>query len=96
MILGDASGIRKSAGARSQRCQIVRCYDSVCYLIDLNLYASSVQEKSVHFFESWQFSKFLKDKHIENSLILIKGSRYGFERTLDILWRLLHLENPFI
>jgi UDP-N-acetylmuramoyl-tripeptide--D-alanyl-D-alanine ligase len=89
MILGDMFELGSESSQEHEAivARLSAAKDSVCYLIGSDFYASAVQENHVHFFESFDnFSKFLKEQHIENSLILIKGSRgMALERTLDIL-----------
>jgi len=58
-----------------------------CYFIGKEFYANQVEEGSFHFYESFEsFSDYLKNVKIENSSILIKGSRgMALERTLQFL-----------
>jgi UDP-N-acetylmuramoyl-tripeptide--D-alanyl-D-alanine ligase len=58
-----------------------------CYFIGKEFYANQVEEGNFHFYESFEsFSDYLKNVKIENSSILIKGSRgMALERTLQFL-----------
>jgi UDP-N-acetylmuramoyl-tripeptide--D-alanyl-D-alanine ligase len=57
------------------------------FFIGAAFYISKVDNSQFHFYESFDaFSGFLKDSKIENSTILIKGSRgMALERTLEYM-----------
>ncbi|SHG25569.1 UDP-N-acetylmuramoyl-tripeptide--D-alanyl-D-alanine ligase [Flavobacterium fluvii] len=59
----------------------------ICYFIGKEFYANEIDTDNFHFYESFEsFSDYLKNIKIENSSILIKGSRgMALERTLDFL-----------
>ena len=61
--------------------------DITCYFIGKDFYASQINRKNFHFYESFDlFSVHFKDIKIENSSILIKGSRgMALERILSFL-----------
>lgn len=57
------------------------------YLIGKHFFQSKIKTKHIHFFEDFDsFQNYLKTKNIQNSLILIKGSRgMALERSLELL-----------
>ena len=59
----------------------------VCYLIGKEFYANKIDKESFHFYETFDnFSIFLKETKIENSSLLIKGSRgMALERVLEFI-----------
>lgn len=59
----------------------------VCYFVGSDFFANSLDNDNFHFYPSFNdLSVYLKTKKIENSIILIKGSRgMALERTLDII-----------
>ncbi|MEY4964329.1 MAG: hypothetical protein RLZZ323_1648 [Bacteroidota bacterium] len=59
----------------------------VCYFVGSDFFANSLDNDNFHFYPSFNdLSAYLKTKKIENSIILIKGSRgMALERTLDII-----------
>lgn len=59
----------------------------ICYFIGKEFHANKTDNNNFHFYESFEsFSDNLKNIQIENSSILIKGSRgMALERTLDFL-----------
>ena len=59
----------------------------VCYFVGKDFYANRIQSYTLYFFETFDaLSKHLMDNKIENSSLLIKGSRgMALERTLDFL-----------
>lgn len=58
-----------------------------CYFIGKAFYSNKIDKNNFGFYENFEsFSDFLKVNKIENSTILIKGSRgMALERTLDFL-----------
>ena len=59
----------------------------VCYFVGKYFYANRIQSNTLYFFETFDaLSKHLMDNKIENSSLLIKGSRgMALERILDLL-----------
>ncbi len=59
----------------------------LCYFIGAAFYANRIDKKNFFFYETFEsFSNYLKEHKIENSSLLIKGSRgMALERTLDFL-----------
>jgi UDP-N-acetylmuramoyl-tripeptide--D-alanyl-D-alanine ligase len=59
----------------------------VCFLIGKEFYANKIDKENFHFYETFEaFSNFLKETKIENSSLLIKGSRgMALERTLEFI-----------
>ena len=57
------------------------------YFIGKDFYQNKTDSNHLHFYKSFeQFSNYIKDKNIENSFILIKGSRgMALERTLEAI-----------
>uniref|UniRef100_UPI00404A7EA9 UDP-N-acetylmuramoyl-tripeptide--D-alanyl-D- alanine ligase n=1 Tax=Flavobacterium sp. TaxID=239 RepID=UPI00404A7EA9 len=57
------------------------------YFIGKYFYQNKTESNHLHFYESFeQFSDYIRDKNIENSFVLIKGSRgMALERTLEVL-----------
>jgi UDP-N-acetylmuramoyl-tripeptide--D-alanyl-D-alanine ligase len=89
MILGDMFEL--GAESRQEHKAIV---DSlldekavVCYFIGKEFYGNRMDKKDFHFYDTFEsFSKHLQETKIENSYLLIKGSRgMALERTLDFL-----------
>ncbi len=60
---------------------------TVCYFIGKEFYLNRIEQTNLYFFDTFNaFSDYLKAIKIENSSILIKGSRgMELERTLDLL-----------
>jgi UDP-N-acetylmuramoyl-tripeptide--D-alanyl-D-alanine ligase len=58
-----------------------------CCFVGNDFYTNKVDKSNFHFFKTFEdFSDFLKERNVENSTILIKGSRgMALERTLEIL-----------
>jgi UDP-N-acetylmuramoyl-tripeptide--D-alanyl-D-alanine ligase len=58
-----------------------------CYFIGKAFYDNRIDKNNFRFYETFEsFSDYLKETKIENSTILIKGSRgMALERTLDFL-----------
>ena len=61
--------------------------NSVCHFIGKEFYASKIDKLNFHFYETFDaFSNYLKETKIENSSLLIKGSRgMALERVLELL-----------
>lgn len=59
----------------------------VCYFIGKEFYYNQIEKKDFYFYETFEsFSKCLKENKMENSYLLIKGSRgMALERTLNFL-----------
>jgi len=59
----------------------------ICFFIGKEFYSNRINKNNFHFYETFNsFSDYLSDVKIENSSILIKGSRgMALERTLDFL-----------
>jgi UDP-N-acetylmuramoyl-tripeptide--D-alanyl-D-alanine ligase len=59
----------------------------VCYLIGKEFYATKIDKENFHFYETFEdFSNYLKETKIENSSLLIKGSRgMALERVLELV-----------
>lgn len=58
-----------------------------CYFIGKEFYGNRMDKKGFHFYDTFEsFSKHLQETKMENSYLLIKGSRgMALERTLDFL-----------
>jgi UDP-N-acetylmuramoyl-tripeptide--D-alanyl-D-alanine ligase len=58
-----------------------------CYFIGKDFFYNKIIKPNFFFFDSFEtFSSFIKDKKLENNMILIKGSRgMALERTLDYI-----------
>jgi UDP-N-acetylmuramoyl-tripeptide--D-alanyl-D-alanine ligase len=89
MILGDMFELGKES--QQEHKAIVNLVldekDIVCYFIGKEFYNNRIDNNNFHFYETFDaFSEYLKLKKIENSSILIKGSRgMALERTLNFL-----------
>ena len=61
--------------------------DIDCYFIGKDFFYNKIIKPNFFFFDSFEtFSSFIKDKKLENNMILIKGSRgMALERTLDYI-----------
>jgi UDP-N-acetylmuramoyl-tripeptide--D-alanyl-D-alanine ligase len=61
--------------------------DIVCHFVGADFFANSLNNDNLHFHASFNdLATFLKTNQIENSTILIKGSRgMALERTLELL-----------
>ena len=60
---------------------------TICCFIGADFYANKVDKTHFHFFKTFEeFADFLKNRNVENTTILIKGSRgMALERTLEML-----------
>ncbi|MCI4444107.1 MAG: UDP-N-acetylmuramoyl-tripeptide--D-alanyl-D-alanine ligase [Lentimicrobium sp.] len=89
MILGDMFELGKES--QNEHKVIVNLLldenEVVCYFIGKEFYNNRIDKTNFHFYETFDaFSDYLKDTKIENSSILIKGSRgMALERTLNFL-----------
>ncbi|TDD95507.1 UDP-N-acetylmuramoyl-tripeptide--D-alanyl-D-alanine ligase [Flavobacterium cellulosilyticum] len=89
MILGDMFELGEDSLREHQ--EIVEALlnetDIACYFIGKDFYLNKSDRKDFHFYETFdEFSNYIKKNKIENSSILIKGSRgMALERTLEFL-----------
>lgn len=89
MILGDMFELGNES-SQEHKVIVNSLLDSkevVCYFIGKEFYANQIDKNNFHFYETFDsFSDYLKDFNIENSSLLIKGSRgMALERTLGFL-----------
>lgn len=89
MVLGDMFELGEESQQEHQTIVnlLLNENEVVCYFIGKGFYANQIQKNNFHFYESFEsFSDHLKNKQIENSSILVKGSRgMALERTLNFL-----------
>ncbi|WP_281298156.1 UDP-N-acetylmuramoyl-tripeptide--D-alanyl-D-alanine ligase [Flavobacterium limnophilum] len=89
MILGDMFELGEESSQEHKAIvnSLLNTKEVVCHFIGKEFYANQNDEKNFHFYESFEsFSDYLKNIKIENSSILIKGSRgMALERTLQFL-----------
>jgi UDP-N-acetylmuramoyl-tripeptide--D-alanyl-D-alanine ligase len=89
LILGDMFELgQESASEHEVIINLLLKEDNiVCYLIGKEFYATKIDKENFHFYETFEaFSNFLKETKIENSSLLIKGSRgMALERTLEFI-----------
>ncbi len=89
MVLGDMFEL--GAESKSEHQAIIALLSgeekAVCYFIGMDFYANRIEKANFYFYENFDaFSNHLKETKIENSMILIKGSRgMALERTLEFL-----------
>jgi UDP-N-acetylmuramoyl-tripeptide--D-alanyl-D-alanine ligase len=89
VILGDMFELGNESGKEHE--SIVNLLSNLntisCYFVGKDFYANRIDKTNFNFYETFDvFSEYLKQIKIENSIILIKGSRgMALERTLDFL-----------
>jgi UDP-N-acetylmuramoyl-tripeptide--D-alanyl-D-alanine ligase len=87
MVLGDMFelGVESLEEHKAIVSTLSNAIDCTCYLIGSDFYISRTETKHLKFFKSFDnFSEYFKGLTINNSTILIKGSRgMALERTLD-------------
>jgi UDP-N-acetylmuramoyl-tripeptide--D-alanyl-D-alanine ligase len=89
MILGDMFelGSESSREHKAIVDLLLNEKDIVCYFIGKEFYGNRIDKKDFHFYDAFEsFSKYLQETKMENSYLLIKGSRgMALERTLNFL-----------
>lgn len=89
MILGDMFELGEESYQEHKTVvnSLLNAKEAACYFIGKEFYKNQNDAPNFHFYESFDsFSDFLKDVKIENSSILIKGSRgMALERVLNFL-----------
>ncbi|MBF2709494.1 UDP-N-acetylmuramoyl-tripeptide--D-alanyl-D-alanine ligase [Flavobacterium soyangense] len=89
MILGDMFELGEESQDEHKAIVnlVLKEKDIVCHFIGKEFYNNHIDKINFHFYETFDaFSNYLKDRKIENSSILIKGSRgMALERTLNFL-----------
>jgi UDP-N-acetylmuramoyl-tripeptide--D-alanyl-D-alanine ligase len=89
MILGDMFELGAESTKEHQEIvdSLLTEKELVCFFIGSAFYGCKLSHSKFQFYESFEsFSDYLKEKSIENSTILIKGSRgMALERLLDYL-----------
>jgi UDP-N-acetylmuramoyl-tripeptide--D-alanyl-D-alanine ligase len=89
MILGDMFELGAESEKEHQEVidSLCKHNEVQCFFIGTSFFLSKVNKPQFHFYESFDsFSNYLKGFAIENSTILIKGSRgMALERTLDFI-----------
>jgi UDP-N-acetylmuramoyl-tripeptide--D-alanyl-D-alanine ligase len=89
MVLGDMFELGKES-REEHKALVDLLFDKqniVCYFIGKEFYNNRLDKNNFHFYETFDaFSKYLNNEKVENSSILIKGSRgMALERTLNFL-----------
>lgn len=89
IILGDMFELgNESANEHMEVIKLLSCEDAVnCFFVGRAFYANQISKPHFYFYETFDaFSNFLKETKIEDSTILIKGSRgMALERTVEHL-----------
>jgi UDP-N-acetylmuramoyl-tripeptide--D-alanyl-D-alanine ligase len=89
MILGDMFELGDQSLSEHQNLvnSLLEQKDVFCYFIGYDFYKCKTDNSNFNFFENFDlFSNYLKENTIQNSTILIKGSRgMALERTLEFL-----------
>ncbi|MBC7845261.1 MAG: UDP-N-acetylmuramoyl-tripeptide--D-alanyl-D-alanine ligase [Flavobacterium sp.] len=89
MILGDMFELGEESLQEHKAIvnSLLNKNEVVCYFIGKGFYLNQIDTNNFHFYESFEsYSDYLKNIKIENSSILIKGSRgMALERILDFL-----------
>jgi UDP-N-acetylmuramoyl-tripeptide--D-alanyl-D-alanine ligase len=89
MILGDMFELGEESQQEHKAIvnSLLGKNEVICYFIGKEFYANQIDRSNFHFYESFDsFSAYLESNKIENSSILIKGSRgMALERTLGFL-----------
>lgn len=89
VILGDMFELGNESGKEHESIvNLLSNHEEIsCYFIGKDFYANKIDKTNFNFYETFDvFSEHLKQTKIENSIILIKGSRgMALERTLDFL-----------
>lgn len=89
MILGDMFELGEESLQEHKTIvnSILNAKEVVCHFIGKEFHANQIDKNNFHFYETFEsFSDYLENIKIENSSILIKGSRgMALERTLNFL-----------
>ena len=89
MVLGDMFELGDESQAEHKAIvdSLLNVANCKCFFIGKHFFLNQLQNNNFSFYESFEsFSDYLKESKIENSTVLIKGSRgMALERTLDFL-----------